>query len=367
MRDHLSEAVTSGGSVAVARPRRPSRTLLLAATAIALAVGALAATWLWQARAGAVPRFQQVTFQRANIYNARFAPDGQTIVYSAGRGGERLELMQTRPGSHGSRSLGIFDADILSISASGEMALAQESEGVSVLAIASLGGGEPRVRERDVAKADWAPDGKSLAILRSRDQGDRLEFPIGNTVREGAGGRIRVSPRGDLVIFMEPGAKLAVVNQSKKTTKLAEEVDGFGWAPDGSEIWFTRIVNGSTNLFAVTLSGRERALISLPGDFSLFDISREGRVLFERGSEQWEVFGRFPGDESEHGYKWLDATVPHDLSADGRTLLFAEKEPGWKDATSYVRKTDGSAAVPLGRGSAGRSLRTGSGRCADPS
>ena len=244
VRDRLSEAVTSGGSVAVARPRRPSRTLLLAASAIALAVGALAARWLWQPKTVSVPRFQQVTFQKENIWMARFGPDGQTIVYSVGRGGEKLELMQTRPGSHGSRSFGIFDAVILSVSASGEMALRREYDGAPVLAIASLGGGEPRVRERNVDDADWAPDGKSLAIVRAGDNGTRVEFPIGNTVCEKCGGRIRVSPRGDLVVAAEAGIGLVVVDRNKKATKLAEGAAEFGWSPLGDEIWFTRIVNG---------------------------------------------------------------------------------------------------------------------------
>jgi Tol biopolymer transport system component/predicted Ser/Thr protein kinase len=351
VRDRLSEAVTSGGSPVGARSRRSPRTLVLAAMAILLA--AVAAMWLWPTKAAPVPRFQQVTFQKANIHLARFAPDGQTIVYSAGRADGRIELLQTRPGSHGSRPLGIFDAQILSISASGEMALAQENEGATVLTLASLGGGEPRVRERDVEDADWAPDGKNLAILRAQAQGHgtRVEFPIGNTLCEKCGGRIRVSPRGDRVAVVGPApGQLAAVDRSKMMTRLAENAMEFGWAPDGNEVWFTRIANGSTSLFAVTLGGRERMLVSLPGDFTLFDISREGRALFERGFEQWEVLGRFPGDEHEHGYKWLDATLPDDLSADGRTLLFSEKEPGWKNATSYVRKTDGSAAVPLGEG-----------------
>jgi len=83
----------------------------------------------------------------------------------------------------------------------------------------------------------------------------------------------------------------------------------------------------------------------------LLDVSRDGRILFERGFEQWEVVGRFPGDERERGYNWLDATVAQGISADGMTILFFEKEPGWgRNATSYVRKTDGSPAVPLGDG-----------------
>ena len=60
--------------------------------------------------------------------------------------------------------------------------------------------------------------------------------------------------------------------------------------------------------------------------------------------------GTFPRDEREHGYDWLDSTVAQDLSPDGKTLLFAEIEPGRKNAMSYVRKTDGSPAVPLGEG-----------------
>jgi serine/threonine protein kinase len=349
VRDRLSEAVTSGSSIAVARPQRSFPAFWFAAMAVSLALGAFAFRPLWPAKSAPVPRFQQVTFQKANIHVARFAPDGQTIVYSAGRADGRLELLQTRPGSHGSRPLGIFDAQILSISASGEMALAQQNEGATVLTVASLGGGEPRVRERDVNDADWAPDGKNLAIVRSKDRGTRVEFPIGNTLCEKCEGRIRVSPRGDRVAVSARG-QLAVVDRSKKMTRLAENAMEFGWAPDGNEVWFTRIVDGSTNLFAVTLAGRERTLGSLPGDFTLLDISREGRALFERGFEQWEVIGRFPGDQYEHGYKWLDQTVPSDLSADGKTILFFEKEPGWRNATSYVRKTDGSAAVPLGEG-----------------
>ena len=51
------------------------------------------------------------------------------------------------------------------------------------------------------------------------------------------------------------------------------------------------------------------------------------------------------------GYKWLDATVPLDLSADGRLLLFAEKEPGWGSATE-LRPQDGR----LRRRAAGRGV-----------
>src|SRR5262249_61418601 len=47
---------------------------------------------------------------------------------------------------------------------------------------------------------------------------------------------------------------------------------------------------------------------------------------------------------------WLDATVASDLSADGKILMFLEKERGWIHAMSYIRRPDGSAAIPLAEG-----------------
>jgi len=50
---------------------------------------------------------------------------------------------------------------------------------------------------------------------------------------------------------------------------------------------------------------------------------------------------------------WLDWTVPADLSADGKNLLFDEEGEGGGAAYSvYMRKADGSTAVRLGDGRA---------------
>jgi WD40 repeat protein len=363
VRDHLSEASGPSGAIATRESRRRPLIGVIAAAVVSVALGAFLGRQLWKGKLPAPPRFQQVTLQKANINNARFGPDSQTIVYAAGRSDGKFELLQTRPGSRGSRSLGITDAIILSISAEGEMALGQVEESPPLvwlgakppkftLAVAPIGGGEPRALASDVAAADWAPDGKSLAIVRGPGFVGRIEYPIGTPLVERAGGRIRVSPRGDRVLYIEGGisGNLFVVDREKRKVRLVADVQNFGWSPDGSEAWFTRISSGSTHLFAVTLGGRERTLVSMPGDFVLLDVSRDGRVLFERGYEQWLVFGRFPGDEYEHGYRWLDATWPQDLSADGRTLLFVEKEPSFMGGFSYIRKTDGSPAVPLAEG-----------------
>ena len=60
---------------------------------------------------------------RRRHLDARFTPDGQTIVYAAHWEGKPLELYTASLDSPESRSLGLSGAEILSISSSGQMAL----------------------------------------------------------------------------------------------------------------------------------------------------------------------------------------------------------------------------------------------------
>jgi Tol biopolymer transport system component/predicted Ser/Thr protein kinase len=353
VRDHISEASLPAEAVAVAPSRRRARFQLLAVLLALAAVGILLLGRSLKTTAPPVPRIQQVTFRRVNIWNARFAPDGQTIVYTAFLQG-KPELFSTRLGSRESRSLGISPAHILAISSSGDMAFSLgPGTGASTLAVAPLAGGAPREILENARGADWAPDGKSLAVAHVVEGNTRFEFPIGKVLYQTSDthgiARPRVSPKGDLVAIQD-GGSLIVLSLSGKKTVLAKDAFEYDWSPAGDELWFSRIKEGATRIYAVTLAGRERPLASLPGDFTLYDVSRNGRILLERGAERWDVLGRFPGSERERNLTWLDATIPCALSADGTTLLFSEKEPGWKDAEVYVRKTDGSPAVRLGNG-----------------
>ena len=69
------------------------------------------------------PIFHEVTFRNGTIWDARFAPDGQTIVYGAAWDGQPQEIFSTRFDSTDSRSIGLPPAQILSISSKGEMAI----------------------------------------------------------------------------------------------------------------------------------------------------------------------------------------------------------------------------------------------------
>ena len=148
------------------------------------------------------PRFRQLTFRGAGISTARFAPDGQTVVYAAQWEGKPPELFTARLDSPEARSLGLSRAEILSISSSGQMALllaprfgllfraphsdlsVDPSRLRGVLAEAPLAGGAPRELLEDVYFADWSPDGKSLAVVRDVGGKNRLEFPAGRVLFE---------------------------------------------------------------------------------------------------------------------------------------------------------------------------------------
>jgi len=380
VRDHISEV--SGGVEALvaasARPGRRLRRYLLAAGTLAagIALGALAVKALSKPPARA-PSFHRLTFRQGEIANARFAPDGQTIVYGARWGGEESRLYLTRSDSPESRPFDFPLADILAISSSGEMAMLFGNAPTGVLARAPLTGGAPREVLEGVlyASADWAPDGKDLVIGHSVSDRVRLEYPIGKVIAESGESDFlgpRFSPRGDLIAFYEVGgpgsaspyeddgpgsASLAVVKTSgrEKRTLLSGLGDIAGapcWTPDGREIWITTGRFGeSLALNAVDLAGRRRLVARVPGTLELDDISRDGRVLAAHHTIVRIMKGLIAGEKKERDLSWLDGSVPADLSADGKTLVFTETAEGSGGRPAvYLRRTDGSPALRLGEG-----------------
>lgn len=315
-----------------------------------------------------------LTFRSGYVATARFAPDGRTIVYGAAWDGGPVELYFMRLESPEAKSLGLPPAGILAISSQGEMAVSLgcqlmigfgDCRGTLAL-VPSLTGGAPREVMEDVVGADFGPDGKELAVARLLGEKRRLEFPLGTAVYETSGGFIvhpRVSPRGDLVAFLEhppgtgpwgsgPGA-LRVVDRKGAARTLASGFQwgqGLAWAPDGGEIWLTGGRRWGTR--AVTLGGRERLIDQDRG--RIVDLGAQGQALLLRGELHEGLVGLAPGETTERNLSWLNYSVPADLSADGRTLLFDERLAGatGEAFTVYIRKTDGSAAVKLGVGMA---------------
>jgi dipeptidyl aminopeptidase/acylaminoacyl peptidase len=322
--------------------------------------------------------FRPLSFQRGEVGEALFAPDGQTIIYSAAWEGRPMEVFIHRVESPESRPFGLAGAEVLAVSRTGEMAVSLNRHVVvpftrtGRLAHMSIAGGAPREILDDVEWADWAPDGQSLAIAREAGVRHRLEYPIGKVLFETDGwiGHPRVSPNGDLVAFIDhpvlrdDGGSIAVVDRNGKKTKLTavyESAQGLAWAPDGREIWFTAVEEGQNRaIHGVNLSGRDRLIGRIPGVSTIKDISKNGRVLMSSDLVRMGILGRRAGDSKESELSWLDYSLVADISSDGGALLITEAGAGGGPGYSaYLRKTDGSQAVRISGGSAQASSADG--------
>src|SRR6516164_8665142 len=93
---------------------------------VGVAVAVLAVLGLaWRAvprprsTASTSPEFQRLTFDLGELGDARFTPDGATVVYSAGPAPHKNEIYTQRLGAPGAQSAGIANARLLAVSAEG--------------------------------------------------------------------------------------------------------------------------------------------------------------------------------------------------------------------------------------------------------
>ncbi len=149
-----------------------------------LVVGAI--VYLAGARSGSrsPPSFQQLTYRRGTVWSARFGSDRKSIFYSASWDGHPTEIFVSSPESPESRPFGLSGADVLAVSASGELAVGLAStvsgeflKTATLARTSATGGGAPRQMLEEVQFADWSPDGRELAIVRSAGGRDPARVP----------------------------------------------------------------------------------------------------------------------------------------------------------------------------------------------
>jgi len=366
-----SAASIAAGAIVPAPPRWRAP-LLIAAGLLGVGVAAfLAGRMMAGASTSAAPEFQRLTYRRGPVFSAHLAPDGTTIVYSAAWNGNPLQLYSTRAESPESLQLPYANADVVSISSKGELAIVSNRRTVrdyarpGTLARAPLSGGASRDVLEDVQDADWLPDGSNLVVTHVLNRNYQLEFPIGKIVYQ-TGGWIshpRVSPDGQRVAFLDhpilgdDRGFAAVIDASGVKTTLSPEYEsaqGLAWSPSGREVWFTGATKGTArSLQAATLDGRVRTVLRVPANLSLEDVAKDGSVLLAHDNGRRGMMALPPGATKERDLSWLDWSQPMALSTDGGTLLFSEEGDGGGPGYSvYLRKVDGSAAVRLGGGEA---------------
>jgi WD40 repeat protein len=316
----------------------------------------------------ALPVFRQLTFRHGSLRGARLANDGHTVVYSAAWIGTPPQVYVVRPENPQPGSIGLAEAGVFSVSSKGELAVAlgcrlNWGECTGTLARLPMTGGTPRELVKDVHVADWGPDGESLAVVSFAGGRYRLEYPVGKTLYEPEGWVTfaRVSPKGDRIAFLDHprlgdiGGSVAVIDTAGTKVTLSsgwESLQGLAWA--GDEVWFTGSrtgKGGSSTLYAVSLSGRERTVFSSPGTLKLNDIGPTGDVLLTRGTTRGGIMGLGADATKDRELSWFDYSTVADLSVDGGTLLFYEWGEGVDaKSTVFIRRMDGNDAVRLGEG-----------------
>src|SRR4051812_30347706 len=349
------------------RPRELIKPLLIIA---AFAAG-LTATYFIGTQHGHQPpqSFKRVTFRSGTIFNARFSPDGQTIFYGARWAGGPIAVYSARADNPESRDLGFGDSDILSVSSTGQLAISLRRHPTGylresgTLAQVPINGGAPRELLNDVEAAEWTPDGRALAVVRTIEGRCRLEYPIGKVLYQTVGwiAMPRFSPRGDAIAFIDhpftndDRGSVAIVDLATSKTRTLtierQSIEGMAWRPDGKEIWFGEERANGRAIAAVDLEGDERIVTTSAGWLWLFDIARDGRVLAAQQNIRSGVLASLASVAEERDLSWLDYSIARDLSADGSTIVLSESgEGGGSIYGVYYRHTDGSPAIRIGDG-----------------
>ena len=323
------------------------------------------------ASAGRELAFRRLTFREGDVSEARFAPDGLTVVYSAEWDGLPSEIFVARTDGPESRPLGVTDANLLAVGPSGEIAVSLRPKdkggfiALGTLARLPLMGGAPRELLDGVFMADWGPDGKSLAVIREGDGQALLDYPIGKTVYRTSGwlSNPRVSRDGRRIAFFhhptrgDNAGDLMEVDLEGRPRRLAGPYETgwhLAWSPDRESLWVsaTRLA-GSPGIYRVGLDGSEMSIHQSAGYVGAMDTSATGDALLLRLNPRMRLEARQKDAADSIDLSWFDWSLVRDISRDGRLILFDETGMGAGDGGMvYIRSIDGSPAVLLGEGKA---------------
>ncbi|HTI37760.1 MAG TPA: protein kinase [Vicinamibacterales bacterium] len=338
-----SNISTSAGTAIAVAPRR--RWVWPAVATLSIAAAAAAGA-IVDRRLSPPPSslsFERKSWDPMWVTNARFGPDGQTIVFSAAKTGNVPELFAIRPGSVIPQTLGQPATHLLSVSSKGELAVLTGARFLhhrlftGTLSRMTLDGA-PRQWMEDVREADWAPDGASVAVIHHLGNQDRLEYPSG-TVRYSVSGYLsdlRVSPDGSQVAFFEHQTAgddrgwVKLLTSSGAIKQLAGEYwgeEGLAWSADGGSVLFSASESGvEQQPLIVNVTGRPvvRQRIASADAMVLLDVAADGRMLIVRNNLRFSMRALLPGQTGERELSWLDFPQNGILSADRRLMAFTD-------------------------------------------
>jgi serine/threonine protein kinase/WD40 repeat protein len=323
--------------------------------------------------------YRQLTFEQGTVYSARFARDGQEIIYGAAWNGKPTQLFSTVGNSLLPQALQITGADLLAVSPTNELAIAthvihraQLDVENGTLAEVPMAAASPREILQDVSAADWDTKGQ-LAVVHVVVGQNRLEFPVGHVLYQTNGriSHICISPLGDQIAFMnhpdawDDGGTVSVVDLAGNVRALTSEwesEDGLAWSPNGEEVWFAAAEKGvNRSLRAVDLSGHTRTLLDAPGSLTLQDVVSDGRAIVTVTSIRLGMDAASLEGSDEVDLSWHDWNISRDISPDGQSVLFEDSsEVAGPNYAVVMRNLNGDdLPVRLGDGRSGGLSRDG--------
>ena len=342
----LGEALAGrAGEDAAAAPARANRARTLrrsaAAAALLLACGAIGfgAARMRAPRAAAPVDFHVLTSEEGYVYSARFASDGETIVYGQVKEGRPVALYSTRADATASRALDTPSADVVGISRSGTMALVLDRRyagswmRIGTLAQAELAGGTPRALLEGVYDADIAPDGATFAVVRGDGNEQRLEYPIGTVLHRTTGwiSSPRISRDGRRVAFADhpivgdDQGTVAVVEAGSPVRRLSEPVNflhGVAWSADGREVVASfGTADEGAFLSAFAPGAPPRTLLRTISRTRLHDIAPSGAILLSSDAFSVSVEGRLAAGLPTLPFGSQTEALIGGISADGGTVV----------------------------------------------
>jgi hypothetical protein len=362
----------SSSQPVMAKAAAARRNWLFPVAAVLAAGALLAGGYFVRSRFAAAgpPQFQRLTFRQGHVTAARFAPDGQNVIYAADWDGEPGHIYFAAPGNPESRDLGApAHSRLLAVSSKGDIALLTgpfTPDGSGTLASTTVAGGRSRGLLENVRFAGWSPDGSQMAVVRRVDGVTRLEYPVGNVLykSEWIRSAARISPDGQRVAFAGyangSSTQIYIVDRSGKVRSLgivSGQVADIGladlsWSRDGREIWYRSFDEGARNtIMAIDLNGKTRVVGRFPGHVNLYDVAADGRMLLGTESGRLGIRGVAPGETAERDLSCLESSMLRGITPDGRIILAnISGESGGPKGSIYWRYTDGSPPVRLSDG-----------------
>lgn len=362
--------VLSGAAAANAPPRRLP-TAAAIATVAALAAMFFLGRWLAPAPAQEPLTITRLTYERGVVRSARFAPDGETIVYGAAWNGAPLKMFLARTDTAESKPLELPDADVLAMSRSGEMALSLNRQYPSswtsdgTLARVRLFSSSVREVLEHVREADFLAN-DAMAIVRRVDGRDRLEVPQGNVVFDTPGyiSHLRVASDGQRVAFLEhpmygDNRGYVAIYENGKVRRLTTEqsgLEGLAWSRDGRELWSTGGNEAIWRLLAIdahaTTPADPRLVWMVPSNLEIMDIDARGRVLLTSNELSGPLRGAVAGEQRDRDLGWNGWSLPGAVSRDGRSLLATMVNTSDPNYSVLLRPMTGAVPVQIGSGRA---------------